>query len=194
MGSVVLLAAQDSGPRPTFRADVDLAVVEVTVRDREGQLLADLRQGDFQVSEKNRPIPIGQFSVDRHPVTAALMVQTMGDLPAHREWAERLVDALGDGDRVRIGSYGAEVAVSPRLTSDRRVLRRILDEEMWYGLSIPVATGAYRGALALPSEAARSAVVMIGVDTGDGDRDSCGRAQPCVSMAAARQLQRRDKR
>jgi hypothetical protein len=44
-----------------------------------------------------------------------------------------LVDALWPGDRIRFGTFsGQEFAVSPLLTGDKTVLRRVVDEELWF--------------------------------------------------------------
>jgi len=48
-----------------------------------------------------------------------------------REAAGRFVDALLPVDRVRIGSVGVEIGVSPLLTGDKTVLHRVINEEMW---------------------------------------------------------------
>jgi hypothetical protein len=176
-------ASQAPEPRATFRADVDLTVIEVTVRGRDGQLLTDLRSDEFHISERKARLPLEQFAVDRQPLTMAVMVQAKGDVPTHRAWAQRLVDALGENDRVVIGSYGTEVAVNPLMTSDRQVLRRILDEELWYGYWAPISAAIQRGSLALPSDAARRAVVLIGVDTLETE---CPRQASCVASELAR--------
>ena len=79
--------AQDP-PQPSFRSAVDLTVLEVTVRSREGRLLTELRRDDFQITERGRPVVIEHFSVDRQPVTAALMVLTFADIRLHRDIAQ----------------------------------------------------------------------------------------------------------
>src|SRR5579859_5249872 len=39
----------------TFRAETDLVLVNVTVRDKSGNLVRDLKQSDFSVVEDNKP-------------------------------------------------------------------------------------------------------------------------------------------
>ena len=82
-----------------------------------------------------------------------------------------------------IGSYGSEVVVSPWLTGDPRILERVLDEEMWQGLFYPASTAIHRAAMALPTEASRPAVILIGTDL---PSDQCTGQHACVDRATAR--------
>ncbi|MBZ5498730.1 MAG: VWA domain-containing protein [Acidobacteriia bacterium] len=54
--------------RPTFQVESDLVVVDVTVRDRKGNLLGDLTKSDFKVYEDNVPQEIVTFSAENVPV------------------------------------------------------------------------------------------------------------------------------
>jgi hypothetical protein len=65
------------------------------VRAREGRLLTDLDRASFRITQRGHEVPIDQFSTDRQPVTAALMVQTSGDVALHRNVARAVVAALG---------------------------------------------------------------------------------------------------
>ncbi len=169
----------------TFRAGVELTVVEVTVRGREGRLLTGLGRSDFQVSERGRTLEVEQFSIDRQPVSAVLMVQTAGELDLHRDVATTFVDALGEGDRLAIGTYGLEVSVSPHLTADRTILRRVLAEELWPGWWLDTfPTAVVRSVAALPVAARRRAVIAVGLTSLAVARDGWLRH---VSVGDARQ-------
>jgi VWFA-related protein len=50
----------------TFRARVNLVMVPVVVRDKQGRSVATLKQDDFQLLDKGRPQVITKFSVE-HP-------------------------------------------------------------------------------------------------------------------------------
>jgi VWFA-related protein len=63
-GLVVPSAAQQQAPRPTFRSDVDLVVVDIVVRDRNGALVRGLTADDFEVLEDNSPQAIVSFNVE----------------------------------------------------------------------------------------------------------------------------------
>ncbi len=55
---------------PVFRVQSNLVVVDVTVRDRKGNLVQDLKKEDFVVYEDNVPQEILTFSLENVPVSA----------------------------------------------------------------------------------------------------------------------------
>ncbi|HTC92281.1 MAG TPA: VWA domain-containing protein [Terriglobales bacterium] len=48
----------------TFRAETDLVLVNVTVRDKSGNLVRDLKQSDFSVVEDNKPQQVVSFDIE----------------------------------------------------------------------------------------------------------------------------------
>jgi VWFA-related protein len=50
---------------PVFRSGLDLVVINVVVRDRNGQLVRDLAKDDFTLLEDNRPQTIGTFDFEQ---------------------------------------------------------------------------------------------------------------------------------
>jgi len=78
LGGVVLcLEAQAPRPsaaqqeRPTFRVESNLVVVDVTVRDRKGNLVRGLRKEDFMIFEDNAAQQVVTFSQEDIPATQA---------------------------------------------------------------------------------------------------------------------------
>jgi Ca-activated chloride channel family protein len=70
---------QDTGSY-RFSVDVDLVVLPVTVRDRQGQHVSDLHEGDFKVYEDRVPQRIRLFQHEDLPVTAGLLVDHSGSM------------------------------------------------------------------------------------------------------------------
>jgi VWFA-related protein len=54
--------------RPTFQVESDLVVVDVTVRDRKGNLLGNLTRNDFRIFEDNVPQEIVTFAAEVVPI------------------------------------------------------------------------------------------------------------------------------
>ena len=137
-----LLGLSLAAQQPVFRAGAQTVSVYATVRDREGHLVPGLTQADFQVLDDGRPAKITTFSNDVMPATLALMLDMstsmIGEQLRVRDAALRFVDALLPADRVRIGTFGDEVALSPWLTSDKAILGRVLREEVWPGGNTPL--------------------------------------------------------
>lgn len=72
-----------SGPdQENFRisVEVDLVVLQATVRDREGHAVLQLRQQNFEVFEDGRPQPIRLFRHEDTPVTVGLVIDHSGSM------------------------------------------------------------------------------------------------------------------
>jgi Ca-activated chloride channel family protein len=77
------VAPPDSGPdRENFRisVEVDLVVLQATVRDREGHAVKQLGQQNFEVFEDGRPQPIRLFRHEDTPVTVGLVIDHSGSM------------------------------------------------------------------------------------------------------------------
>lgn len=185
----VLLAAVLLGMSPArqFRSNIDMVAVYPLVTGPEGRYVTDLRQQDFEVFDNGKLADVTIFSRDRQPITALLLLDMSASMEDRwmrvRDAAARFVDALEPADRVRIGTFGSEIALSPHLTGDKSILKRILREELWPGGSTPLwnamSAGMQSIAQAGPINLAASApstidprrpivVVTDGIDTSSG--------------------------
>ena len=79
------------------------------------------------------------------------------------------VDALRPQDRAQIGTFGEEIAISPHLTGDKQVLRRVLRNELWPMGGTPIWNALDAAMTQLASESGRRVVLTIT----DG-RNMCG--------------------
>jgi VWFA-related protein len=77
--------AEETGSRPTFSVESAMVVVDITVRDREGNLVKDLKREEFRVYEDNAPQQIVTFSAEEVALgpppaveTAAADIRTPG--------------------------------------------------------------------------------------------------------------------
>jgi VWFA-related protein len=68
-GAAHITAGQQKPPAPLFKTGVDLVMVDVIVRDRSGNIVRDLKAGDFEVIEDGKPQTISSF--DFEEVTTA---------------------------------------------------------------------------------------------------------------------------
>jgi VWFA-related protein len=140
------------------------------VRDASGHLVPNLTKDDFAIVDDGQPAAIVAFSNEPVPVTVALMLDLSnsmaGDYLQVRAAARAFVDQLGPRDRAVIGTFGAEVAVSPLLTNDKTVLKRVVDEELWPGGGTPLWSGVRAGMQAVAAQPPRR-VVLVLTDGGD---------------------------
>jgi len=75
--AVLLCASPQTEPAPaSFRiaVDVDLVVLPISVHDRQGHYVSDLREQDFEVYEDRLPQQIKLFRHEDIPVTAGLLI------------------------------------------------------------------------------------------------------------------------
>jgi VWFA-related protein len=64
------LPSAQAPPRPAFRTDVALVVVDVVVRDKSGAAVRGLTANDFEIREDNKPQQIVSFDVEEVATTA----------------------------------------------------------------------------------------------------------------------------
>jgi VWFA-related protein len=158
--------------QPVFRAAAQTVSVYATVRDRDGHLVPGLTKAAFQIVDDGRPATITTFSNDILPATLTLMLDMstsmIGEHLRVRDAALHFVDALLPADRVRIGTFGDEVALSPWLTSDKAILGRVLREEVWPGGNTPLWSAMRAAMTSIAAEPGRRVVLTLtdGIDTG----------------------------
>lgn len=149
--SAAIVAAstqQAAQPPVVFRTGVTTVSLWATVRDDHGRFVPNLTRDDFELRVGGKPTEIAVFSADEQPITVCLLMDMSGSVTRRllrvREGAIHFVRALKTGDRARIGTFGAEIAISPVLTGDQSVLEQILREELWPGGGTPLwgAVGA----------------------------------------------------
>ena len=64
----------------TFRTGVERAMISAVVRDRQGKLVTDLRQSDFEVLDSGARRPITDFRAERAAVSVALLFDLSGSM------------------------------------------------------------------------------------------------------------------
>lgn len=179
VAGTVLAASQDTA-RPTFQVNTRTVAVYATVQDGAGRLVPDLDRNDFLVFVDDVPTEIAQFSADPQPLTIALMLDTSqvsgSGLGSHtavdrertRQAVGAFVDSLRPDDRVRVGSFGLEIAIGANLTGDRNEVDRVLREELWFGGGTPLWQTLVAAMQSLEAEPGRRVVLALtnGIDTG----------------------------
>jgi Ca-activated chloride channel family protein len=167
---VIVQAAQQQPP--PFRTTSQTVAVYVTVRERSGRLVPDLPRDAFELYDNGQKVDIAVFSSDIKPFTTALLLDMSSSMVSQYrrvvDAAKHFVGVLREDDRVRIGTFGREVAISPLLTGDKATLFRILDDEVWPGGATPLWRGATAAMDSLASETGRRVILALtdGVDSG----------------------------
>lgn len=121
------------------RVDTQLVSVPAIVTDPAGRPLINLRAENFILYEDGRPQQISNFATTEAPFEVVLLLDTSGstreELGLIRSAARAFIDALRPGDRVGIVAFNssdggglATVDVRSRLTSDRNILQKALED------------------------------------------------------------------
>lgn len=149
----------------TFRSEVGAVALYASVVDRDGRLVPDLQQTDFEVFDNGKPVELTLFSNEPQPATVALLLDMSDSIVTKvtrvRDAAEQFIGALQPSDRIRLGTFGGEIAISPRLTGDRAVLSQLLKEELWPGGATPLWNALYAGMQSLDAEGGRRVVLSL---------------------------------
>ena len=109
-----------AGPRPTFRAAVDLVHFGVSVLDKQGKPVTGLTRDDFEIVEQGKKQTVQYFSAgspeDAPPLHIGLLLDTSGsmadDLKDARSAAVKFVNTLDHAADVTLVDFDTEVRVA----------------------------------------------------------------------------------
>src|SRR5688500_12106765 len=122
-----------TGQQPVFRGASDAVRLFVTVTDGDGRLVTDLTREQFEVRDEGQPQPITLFDNTPQPIRLIVMLDVSGsmegNLPLLRAATEQLYARLRRDDRMRIGTFGRDVAIGPWLSrnSDEAIRNELPD-------------------------------------------------------------------
>jgi len=107
-----------------FAASVNLVEVYVTVADRSGGPVTDLRESDFELLDEGRPQPIQAFAAGDFPLSVALAVDHSASMAGGRlrlasVAARSFLGRLRPADQAMVLGISSEVAVLAPLSTDR---------------------------------------------------------------------------
>jgi VWFA-related protein len=174
VAGVLAVATLSAQQRPTFRSGISTVSIYATVRAGDGRLVTDLTKDDFEIHDEGKIRDVTVFSSEIVPITVTMLLDMSGSQEAGIDWmrdaAYAFVDELLPPDRARLGTFGFEVAISPRLTGDKTYLRRVLAEEIWPGGGTPLWEAMDEAMSSLAAESGRRVVLALtdGVDSMSG--------------------------
>src|SRR5712692_10019066 len=111
-------------PEAKIRVNVNLVLVEATVKDRAGHVMKDLKKEDFVLDEDGAPQEIAHFSRDQLPLAVALVVDLSTSIEPFirplRYATLTALKALKPDDEVALFTFTGDVQQRVRLTRDKR--------------------------------------------------------------------------
>jgi VWFA-related protein len=170
-----------------------LVNLNVSVTNRSGVALGNLKKEDFEVAENSEPQKIEFFQTTAAPFNLVLALDLSGSikdkLDIVKSAALRFVEVLGPQDKVAVVTFTDEIRVVSQLTSDREELKRRIKavdrsqggtafyEALWFSLM-----DTLRG-----TRGQRNAIVVMT----DGVDSSLDRYNPMQSRVSYNQLAKR---
>ena len=126
-----------AGPEEVEEGDVlkvetSLVTVPVSVLDRQGRFISNLKQDDFHIFENGVEQTIAYFEPAEKPFTVALVLDTSASTHFHldeiRAAALDFAKQLRPQDRVLIVSFNDEVLLLTEATNDLNLVETVIEE------------------------------------------------------------------
>ena len=121
----IQVQAQDQGSG-AIRVDVNLVVLDATVKTKDGQIMATLKKEDFEVREDGIAKKIELFSRDELPLNVALVLDLSDSigpfLEPLRDAAATTLAALKAEDEVALFTFSTEAELRVPLTKDKTTI------------------------------------------------------------------------
>ena len=124
---------QEPGRRtPTFGSDVEMVRLDVTVVDRGGRFVTDLKEADFELFEDGQRQALTSFVRAELPVSLVLLldasISVADRMPQAQAASTRFVQGLRPKDEVRVTEFNDRVAVLQDSTLDRAALETAINK------------------------------------------------------------------
>ncbi len=114
------------------RVETTLVTIPVSITDRAGRYLPDLRKEDFRVYEDGVEQSVAYFAAVEKPFTVVLMIDTSSSvwpkLGRIRAAANAFVAQLRPADQVMVVSFASGFTVQCEPTSDRQKVRKAIND------------------------------------------------------------------
>jgi len=130
---------EEVGEGDVLRIDTNLVTVPVSVMDRQGKFISDLRREQFHVFENGVEQKIVHFEPTDNPFTVALLLDTSGSTFFHlweiKEAAIAFAKQLRPQDRVLVVTFDRLVMLLTEATNDLNVVTEVIQRDAITGFS-----------------------------------------------------------
>ena len=128
---------EEVGEGEVLRIDTSLVTVPVSVMDRDGRFVSNLKKEDFTVLENGVEQSIAFFEATEKPFTVALLLDTSASthfrLSEIKEAAIAFAKQLRPQDRVLVVTFNDEVLLLTEATNDANVINAVIEEYAYSG-------------------------------------------------------------
>lgn len=131
--------AKELSDGDVVRIDTNLVTVPVSVLDRDGRFISDLRREQFNVFENGVEQKIAYFESAEKPFTVALLLDTSGSTFFHlweiKEAAINFAKQLRPQDRVLVVTFDRLIMLLTEATNDTKVVTEVIERNAITGFS-----------------------------------------------------------
>jgi len=121
-----LYAQDQTQNQSVLRVDVNLVMVDATIKNKAGRIMADLKKDDFELREDGAQQKIEIFSRDELPLTVALVLDLSDSIGPFlgplRDAATTALAALKPGDEVALFTFSTEAELRVPYTKDKSAI------------------------------------------------------------------------
>ena len=139
LNSSTAAAPEELSEGDVVRIDTNLVTVPVSVLDRQGRFISDLKQGQFRVFENGVEQQIVHFEPTDKPFTVALMLDTSASTVFHlweiKAAAIAFAKQLRPQDRVLVVTFDRLVMLLTEATGDLKVITEVIERDAVTGFS-----------------------------------------------------------
>jgi len=143
-----------------IRVDVNLVLVDATVKTKSGQIMADLKQDAFELREDGVTQKIEVFSRDELPLNVALVLDLSDSIGPFlgplRDAASTALAALKPEDEVALFTFSTEAELRVPFTNDKTEIARQINS-FHVGGATNINDGIFVAAKYLPTRPRKAA-------------------------------------
>lgn len=124
-----------------IKVDSTLVTFPISVYDRSGLYVTDIKQEEIKIFEDGREQEIAYFGTSEKPFTVALLIDTSPSteyrIEEIRQAAKAFVDQLKPQDKVMVIEFDGDPQVLAEATNDRRLIYKGIDKaDFGYGTAL----------------------------------------------------------
>ena len=162
----LVIASAQAVQQPTFKSGAKTVAVYATVTDKDGRLVPDLAQEDFEIRDNGKTQPVTVFSAEIQPISVVMMLDRSGSMRGNfglvEAAGEAFVRAMLPADRARIGSFAEKVQIDPEtFISDKKELINILRTKLQNEGPTPLWNAVDASIVALKEQDTRKVVLAF---------------------------------
>ena len=160
-----------AGEEDVVKVDTAVVTVPVSVYDRNGLYISNLRRSDFKIFENGEEQEIAFFGTSDNPFTVVLLIDvspsTSYKIEEIQQAAMAFVDKLKPADNVMVIEFDSNVSVLTELTNDRQKIYKAIQRTGFGGGTSLYEAVEFSLRKRLDKIEGRKAVVLFtdGVDT-----------------------------